>query len=236
MGPKYKQVASQIETDIMNHVYQHTNKLLTEDEYATKYSVSRNTARKAIEILVNKGYVYQVQGSGVFVRDHYMSDYVNLEKLQGLTSDFSGRKVETRVLHFELTTANEEVAERMKCEVGAEVYSVKRLRLVDDHPFSIEDSYFRKELVVYLDRNITEQSIYNYFRNDQKLAIGFADRVIYADFLTAEDAELLELNENDPALLVDNTVYLTNGQIFDVSRTIHHFRHVKMLKVSNIKS
>lgn len=236
MGPKYKQVASHIETDIMNHVYQHTNKLLTEDEYATKYSVSRNTVRKAIEILVNKGYVYQVQGSGVFIRDHYMSDYVNLEKLQGLTSDFSGRKVETRVLHFELTTANEEVAERMKCEVGAEVYSVKRLRLVDDHPFSIEDSYFRKELVVYLDRHITEQSIYNYFRNDQKLAIGFADRVIYADFLTAEDAELLELNENDPALLVDNTVYLTNGQIFDVSRTIHHFRHVKMLKVSNIKS
>ncbi|MDX5323313.1 MAG: GntR family transcriptional regulator, partial [Exiguobacterium sp.] len=98
------------------------------------------------------------------------------------------------------------------------------------------DSYFRKELVVYLDRNITEQSIYNYFRNDQKLAIGFADRVIYADFLNAEDAKLLELNENDPALLVDNTVYLTNGQIFDVSRSTHHFLHVKMLKVSNIKS
>ncbi|WP_371816341.1 UTRA domain-containing protein [Exiguobacterium sp. s141] len=128
------------------------------------------------------------------------------------------------------------MAERMKCNVGTPVYYVKRLRLVDDHPFSVEDSYFRKDLVVYLDRNITEKSIYNYFRNDQKLAIGFADRVIYADFLNAEDAALLGLKENDPALLVDNTVYLTNGQIFDVSRSTHHFRHVKMLKVSNIKS
>ncbi|MGX8238237.1 GntR family transcriptional regulator [Exiguobacterium undae] len=236
MAPKYKQVAEQIETDIVNHVYQHTNKLLTEDEYATKYGISRNTVRKAIEILVNKGYVYQVQGSGVFVRDHYNSDYVNLEKLQGLTSDFSGRKVETRALAFEQTTANEEVAERMKCPVGTPVYYVKRLRLVDDHPFSVEDSYFRKNLVVYLDENIIQKSIYNYLRNDQKLAIGFADRVIYADFLNAQDAVLLELKENDPALLVDNTVYLTNGQIFDVSRATHHFRHVKMLKVSNIKS
>ena len=43
MAPKYKQVATQIESDIVNHVYQHTNKLLTEDEYATKYGVSRNT-------------------------------------------------------------------------------------------------------------------------------------------------------------------------------------------------
>ena len=236
MAPKYKQVAEQIETDIVNHVYQHTNKLLTEDEYATKYDISRNTVRKAIEILVNKGYVYQVQGSGVFVRDHYNSDYVNLEKLQGLTSDFSCRKVETRPLAFEQTTANEEVAERMKCPVGTPVYYVKRLRLVDDHPFSVEDSYFRKSLVIYLDENIIRKSIYNYLRNDQKLAIGFADRVIYADFLKAEDAVLLELKENDPALLVDNTVYLTNGQIFDVSRATHHFKHVKMLKVSNIKS
>lgn len=236
MAPKYKQVAAQIETDIMNHVYQHTKKLLTEDEYATKYDVSRNTVRKAIEILVNKGYVYQVQGSGVFVRDHYMSDYINLEKLQGLTSDFSGRKVETRVLHFEQTTANEEVAERMRCPIGTPIYAVKRLRLVDDHPFSVEESFFRKELVMYLDQHIVEKSIYSYFRNDQKLAIGFADRVIYADFLNAEDATLLDLNENDPALVVDNTVFLTNGQIFDVSRSTHHFRHVKMLKVSNIKS
>ena len=236
MAPKYKQVATQIESDIVNHVYQHTNKLLTEDEYATKYGVSRNTVRKAIEILVNKGYVYQVQGSGVFVRDHYNSDLINLEKLQGLTSDFSGRKVETRVLHFEQTTADEAVAERMKCPVGTPVYYVKRLRLVDDHPFSVEDSYFRKELVIYLDENIVQKSIYTYLRSDQKLAIGFADRVIYADFLNKDAADLLDLKENDPALLVDNTVYLTNGQIFDVSRSTHHFQHVKMLKVSNIKS
>jgi len=233
--PKYKHVAEQIEIEINEHVYQHTNKLLTEDEYAQKFDVSRNTIRKAIEILVNKGYVYQVQGSGVFVRDHYKSDYVNLEKLQGLTSDFSGRKVETRVLAFEQTKADEEVAERMKCPVGTPVYYVKRLRLVDDHPFSIEASYFRKNLVMYLDENIVQKSIYTYLRNDQNLSIGFADRVIYADYLNSSDAELLGLKENDPSLLVDNTVYLTNGKIFDVSRATHHFRHVKMLKVSNIK-
>lgn len=129
---------------------------MTEDEYTNKYGVSRNTVRKAIEILVNKGYTYQIQGSAVFVPEYDNSDYINLEKLQGVTSDFSGRKVETRVLYFEQTVANDEVAERMKCPIGTPVYFVKRLPLVDDHPFSVEDSYFQKEFVIYLDENIVQ--------------------------------------------------------------------------------
>ncbi|MBM7650408.1 GntR family transcriptional regulator of bglA [Bacillus ectoiniformans] len=235
MVPKYQQVAAQIESDIIDHVYQETNKLLTEDEYAKKYQVSRNTVRKAIEILVNKGYVYQVQGSGVFIRTHHNKGYVNLEKLQGVTNDFSDRRVENKLLEFKQLTADENLAENMGCKVGTPIYFVKRLRYVDGNPFSIETSYFNKELVIYLDENIVKKSIYNYLRNDQKLAIGFADRIISADFLSKEQAELLGLKENDPALVVDNTVCLTNGAIFDYSQSVHHFQHVKLLKVSNMK-
>lgn len=235
MAPKYLQVAAQIESDIIDHVYQETNKLLTEDEYAKKYEVSRNTVRKAIEILVNKGYVYQVQGSGVFIRTHHNEGYVNLEKLQGVTNDFSDRVVENKLLDFQLQTADQELAKSMGCKVGTPIYYVKRLRIVDGNTFSIETSYFNKELVIYLDKNIVKGSIYNYLRNDQKLSIGFADRIIRADYLSLEQAELLELKENDPALVVDNTVCLTNGAVFDYSQSVHHFQHVKLLKVSNMK-
>ncbi|MDR0140324.1 GntR family transcriptional regulator [Metabacillus idriensis] len=235
MAPKYLQVAGQIESDIIHHVYQKTNKLLTEDEYAAKYQVSRNTVRKAIEILVNKGYVYQVQGSGVFIRNHHNRGHVNLERLQGVTNDFSDRLVENKLLDFKLIEADEELAVNMGCKAGTSVYYVKRLRYVDGDPFSIETSYFNKDLVKYLDENIVKKSIYNYLRNDQKLAIGFADRIIGADYLTSEQAELLGLKANDPALVVDNTVCLTNGAIFDYSQSVHHFKHVKLLKVSNMK-
>jgi GntR family transcriptional regulator of bglA len=235
MMPKYLQVAGQIESDITEHVYQKTNKLLTEDEYAAKYQVSRNTARKAIEILVNKGYVYQVQGSGAFIRNHHNNGYVNLEKLQGVTNDFSDRLVENKLLDFKLINADEELAQNMGCKIGTPIYYVKRLRYVDSDPFSIETSYFNKNLVKYLDENIVKKSIYTYLRNDQQLAIGFADRVIRADYLMCEQADLLGLKENDPALVVDNTVYLINGAIFDYSQSVHHFKHVKLLKVSNMK-
>lgn len=234
MVPKYLQVAANIESDIIGHVYQETNKLLTEEEYSTKYQVSRNTIRKAIEILVNKGYVYQVQGSGAFIR-HHNRGYVNLEKLQGVTNDFKEEVVENELIDFRLITADQELAQHMGCKTGTNIYFVKRLRYVNGNPFSIETSHFNKDLVRYLDENIVNNSIYTYLRNDQKLAIGFADRVIRADYLSDEQAHLLGLKEKDPALVVDNTVYLTNGAIFDYSESVHHFEHVKLLKVSNMK-
>ena len=65
----YKKIADEIYVEIMNGKYSESKKLPTEEELIAKYKVSRTTIRKSIGILVNKGYVYQVQGSGIFIRE-----------------------------------------------------------------------------------------------------------------------------------------------------------------------
>lgn len=233
MSSVYKKIADEIEKDLINGKYNETKKLPKEEDLISKYNVSRTTIRKSIGILVNKGYVYQVQGSGIFVREAALKDYLSLENLKGLTRDYPNKKVEAKPLEINLILADEELAKKMKCEINTKVYFLKRLRKVNGENFAIEYSYFNKDTIPYINEDIAKKSIYSYIIDDLKLSIGFADKIIYSEKLNEEDAKLLELETNDPALIIENTVFLNNGSIFEVSKVIHNYKNAKLLKLAN---
>lgn len=231
MKHKYQVVSSSIESKIREGVYQ--EKLPTEDELIVVYEVSRNTIRKAIEVLVSKGIVIPIQGSGLFIREISVDGAINLETFRGLTQDFPNSDIKTHVIEFEERNADEAISKELKCEVGAPIYYIKRLRVVDKIKWVIEYSYFNRKHVPYLNREILEGSIYNYIREGLNKQIGYVDRVIEARKLTKDEAELLGLNENDPALLSVNKSMLRTGEIFDYSIDVHNYKHTKFLKLSN---
>ena len=232
MIAKYKLIVDEIEKDILDGKYNKIGKLPTEEELVAHYGVSRTTVRKAISILSSKGYIYQVQGSGIFVRESILKGYISLETLKGLTRDFPNREIVNKVISIEVMHADEKLAHDMKCEVGTKIYYVKRLRIMDGKTFSMEYSYYNKDIIPYLNEDIAKSSIYSYILEDLKLNIGFADKVIYADKMDEETAEQLELDMSDPALVIENKVFLNNGDIFEVSKVIHNYKHAKLLKLA----
>lgn len=233
MSAKYKQIVADLEKDLLAGVYNEVKKLPREEDLIEKYEVSRTTIRKAIAMLVNKGYVYQVQGSGIFIREASLQDYVSLENLKGLTRDFPNKKIESKLIELTIIQAEELLAKQMKCDVGDAIYFLKRLRVVNNEPFAVEYTYLNKNLIPYMSEEIAKKSIYSYINDDLKLSIGFADKVIYADKIDNEAAELLQLTDSDPALVIENTVFLTNGNVFEVSKAIHHYKNAKLLKLAN---
>ena len=96
----------------------------------------------------------------------------------------------------------------------------------------MEYSYYNKDIIPYLNEDIAKSSIYSYILEDLKLNIGFADKVIYADKMDEETAEQLELDMSDPALVIENKVFLNNGDIFEVSKVIHNYKYAKLLKLA----
>ncbi|MBM7692174.1 GntR family transcriptional regulator of bglA [Peribacillus deserti] len=232
---KYKEIADYLEREILDGKFDKTKKLPTEDELIKHFEVSRNTIRKAINQLVNRGYIYQVQGSGMFLRERSVTDYINLGSLRGLTKDLPSKIIETKILALHVLKADEVKAKQLRCEVGTDLYYIKRLRIVDKEPFSIEVSYFRKDIVPYLNEDIATSSIYTYIIEDLKLSIGFADKVINCDKIDEESAGVLHVNPLDPALIIENTVSLTNGTIFEVSKSIFHYQKAKILNRINFK-
>lgn len=235
MAVKYKEIADELEKDIRDGKFDETKKLPTEEELVKKFEVSRNTIRKAITQLVNRGLVYQVQGSGMFLREKSETDFINLGSLRGLTKDLTSKKVETKVLAIHVVEADEEIAKQLRCDTGTKLYYSKRLRLVENEPFSIEISYFKKDIVPYLNEDIASKSIYSYLIDDLKLNIGFADKVINCEKINEENADLLQVNPLDPALIIENTVCLTNGTIFELSKSLFHYQKAKILNRINFK-
>ncbi|MED2840863.1 GntR family transcriptional regulator [Bacillus wiedmannii] len=235
MSAKYKQIADVLEQNIRDGLFNETKKLPTEEALMNRFEVSRNTIRKVISQLVNRGYIFQVQGSGMFLRETSVTDYINLGSLRGLTKNLVSQNIETKVLELEVIDADEDIAKRMQCEVETRIYFLKRLRIVDGKPFSIEVSYFKKDIIPYLNKEIALSSVYSYFIEDLRLNIGFADKVISCEKVNKENAQLLELNEGDPALLIENTVCLVNGTIFELSQSMFHYEKTKLLNRINFK-
>ena len=230
MEPKYKVVYQSILNDIVNHKYE--TKLPTEEELINTYNVSRNTVRKAIDVLTKQGYILPIQGSGMFLRDFDHSGYINLEQFKGLSSNTSS-VLTTAVLKVELIEHDEKIAAAMKCSPDTKFYHVCRLRLLDGEPFVLEYSYFNKTLIPYLNEELAQKSIYSYIQNDLGLEIGFVDRLISAEKLSKEHAEILKLEENDPTLVSTNKALLKNGEIIDYSINYHNYKTTKFLKLSN---
>nr|WP_243240353.1 GntR family transcriptional regulator [Clostridium cibarium] len=155
--------------------------------------------------------------------------------MRGLTGDFPSKKITTKLLELRVEEASEEIAEKMRCAEGTNLYFVKRLRFLDEENFAVEYSYYNKDIVPYLNNEIVEKSIYEYIRKDLKLNIGFADKIIYCDKLDEEHSELLCLDEGDPATIIEDTVFLTNGLIFDISKVIYNYKMAKMLSLASYK-
>lgn len=68
--PLYRQVFDAIKSRIEGGAYQQGDKIPSEAELSSEFSVSRVTVRHAIEELVKEGYLQPRQGKGTFVMQH----------------------------------------------------------------------------------------------------------------------------------------------------------------------
>jgi len=230
---KYKIICDDMAQNIRNGLYLGSKKLPTEEELIEKYQVSRNTIRKAIDLLTRKGLVIPIQGSGVFIRNVSCNGAINLEDFNGLTEGFGPDQVTTKVISFKLIDADEKLATTMQCEIGTPIYYIERLRSVSGKPYVIEYSYYNKDYIPYLSEEIVSGSIYKYIREELKKQIGFVDREITAGILNEHDARELGLTPGEPSLISTNRAFLKNGVIFDYSIDIHNYKETRFLKLSN---
>ncbi|MEF9950980.1 MAG: GntR family transcriptional regulator [Clostridium sp.] len=66
--PLYSQLEGIIRNHIISGKYKDGDKIPSENQFMTEYSITRTTIRKAIENLVNQGLLEKIHGKGVFVR------------------------------------------------------------------------------------------------------------------------------------------------------------------------
>lgn len=224
---KYQIIANEIENDIYSNNLPQGTKLPTVEALASEYNVSKSTIVKAIESLVSRKIVYQLQGSGIFVRKRNRTGYINLNFTQGFTTSLKEFNITSKVLDFNLIKANKEIAELIECDVNDDIYLIKRLRYIDDEIMCYEEAYYKKSIVPYLNKEIATGSIFEYLQTALNLNLGFSDRYLHLEKLDNNLANLLNLAPNDPAMIVLEQIYLSSGVCFNVSKLVYNYKNTR---------
>lgn len=69
--PKYKKIANILRESILSGEYAYNEPVPTEHQIMNKYKVSRQTVRRALDILTEENLIYSIKGSGTYVNYNY---------------------------------------------------------------------------------------------------------------------------------------------------------------------
>jgi GntR family transcriptional regulator len=209
--PLYVQIRNALRNDIINNILLPGQKILTEDELAEKFGVSRMTVRQGIADLIDEGLIYRRHGVGTFVaQPHVERDHTRLSNfIESAKSD--GINYQVRVLVAEVIPAKLRVARALSLEEGDLVAHIKSLRYVMDHPITLHDAYVPyKRYPQLLKEDLEANHLWDIFSS-------YGDRVkrafqqLEAREADEESAQLLQMCEGAPILYKERTVFLDDG-------------------------
>ncbi|TYR81831.1 GntR family transcriptional regulator [Priestia megaterium] len=230
---KYQQIANEIEKYIEDHALQQGDKLPVLETLMAQFEASKSTVTKSLDLLEKKGVVFQVRGSGIFVRRHKRKGYISLLSNQGFKKDLEDFNLTSEVIELEVRKPTKEVARNLNIELDDDVYYVKRVRYIHGQALCLEESFYNKSIVTYLNNEIVSESIFNYIREGLGLKIGFSDSYLHVGMLDEEEAKYLGLKKGSPKLYVETIFHLTNGQPFDFSKITYNYEQSQFFIQAN---
>ena len=225
-GPKYEQVIHYIEQRYIIPG-KPGDKLPTERMIQQNFGVSRQTVRSALKVLIERGLIYNVQGSGTYVAEHTEATYI--PRVDTFVDDMRRRGFEgsTRMIATRWVDATEEISTHLSVPVGEQVLFVRRLRLADHEVIGFERSYFVKAAASsILDAMMAEMSgASSSFDQlaDTPNAIKHARVRTSAALFTDADAEAFnhQVPVGEAAFKVCTTGYTEEGSPVEYSETLY---------------
>lgn len=139
--PLYQQIYEILRSEILTKHWKPGDMISPESELVAQYHVSSITIRQALEMLEKDGLIYRQRGRGTFVAHPSLEQ--NLTRIISFTEDMHRRgcKPGTKVMLSDLVPASADIAKMLQVDPGDELARVKRLRLADGEPMSVEESY-----------------------------------------------------------------------------------------------
>lgn len=212
--PAYLQLRDIIFEQINSEKFDRSCAIPSENQLCKMYKISRITAREAIKILVNENILYTVHGKGTFLRNPAIS-----QDAQSVSSFFSqaeheGFDAEIEVLDKKLIKCDHILAGQLKTAPGQDIVKLERLKKADGEPVSVEIRYVPLSLCPdILTGKQASESFTKLLKEYYKLKVKDRELFIKPVIPDKRIASLLKLEENEPALKVNEILYLDNKKI-----------------------
>lgn len=190
-------------------------------ELAATYDVSVMTVRQSLAALQADGFIYTIPGSGTYVAGEKLSKKLVFVSFSEEIRE-KGMKPTSQLLKAEKVQVNDrKLAEILQISPGEYAYRIRRVRLADGTPLSVEDTHIPCDNAPgLLDQNL-KGSLYELFKDVYERPVVRADSAISPILLDKELAASLKAPLNTPSLMFTLTAFDMRG------RTMEHCISVK---------
>ena len=215
-APLYAQIKGLLRGRILDGSYPPHSRMPSEHELCAVFGVSRITVRQALGDLQKEGLIFRIHGKGTFVARP--KAFQNVTSLQGFGEAMSsmGYEILNRVLDFTFVPADARVATRLKIAEGDEVAAIRRVRLLNREPVSLELTWIPGSLARRMEHaDLATRDIFLILENDCQTPLGHADLAIDAVLADEELTELLSLAEGAPVLRIERLTHDADGRPVD---------------------
>ena len=217
--PLYYQVAQQLEHAFRSGKLRPGTRRDTGLVLAGLRGVPRPTLRRAIEYLVDRGYLVRKRGVGTQVVHPKVRRPVELSSLyDDLTA--SRKDPQTKVLSLQAVPASDRVAHALGLEDGTDVLAIERLRYADGQPLAIMRNWLPVGLVDLDAGRLEGAGLYQLMRS-AGITLHLASQTIGARGASAPEAKLLHAAKGEPLLTMERTTYNENGQPVELADHIY---------------
>ncbi|MEE6667034.1 GntR family transcriptional regulator [Pediococcus acidilactici] len=196
-------------------------KLPTEYELMQKYNVSRNTIRKAIDIISQKGLVRRVQGSGYYINNIGADTDRIVNLTMGVSEGFNHQKLTSRVVTFDRMIADRAMANEFGCEDGDELYRIIRYRYRKNQPYILEYAYYERNEVPFLPVDVLHESILEFIKTEYDVTVDSSDQYVGIEPLSPEAASITGFPQGDRYITLHQSHYRKNNVLFNFSKTYY---------------
>jgi GntR family transcriptional regulator len=217
--PMYYQVAQQLEHAIESGELAPGTRLDGELALAEQLGVSRPTLRRAIEYLVDRGYLVRRRAVGTQVVHPKVRRPVELTSLYDDLAA-SSKDPRTEVLSLGTVPATDRVAHALGLEDGVEVLAMERLRFADGQPLAIMRNWLPLGLVELDGGRLERAGLYQLMRA-AGINLHLASQTIGARGASGAEARLLQARKGEPLLTMERTTYNENGQPVELADHIY---------------
>lgn len=215
-----------LEEKIENEEFPADEPIPSERELMEMYQVSRITVRKAVDELVNEGYLYKIQGKGTYVKTDERSS--NLFAITSCTEDVvrMGMKPTKKVMVAELVYANAKRAKALEITQEERVFMLGRILFADQEPLNYTVTFLPEKLFPGIDRHsFDRESLYQVLQEEYGVRLTKARRTIEAILARDEVAEYLDIEEGSPIILFRCVTYgIVNGKEIPVENFKCYYR------------
>ena len=200
--PLYLQIAESLLERIESGELGPGDRLPPERELSEMLEVNRMTVRRALRLLENRGLLLRRQGHGTFIAEPKIERQAS--RLTSFTVGMRQRGLQpgARIVSLELRPAEASVSNLLELPVSAAVYSILRLRSLNQEPVLLERYTIPFGSFPGLDRyDLESRSLYEVFHTEYGVAIARARQSLEPVIATEFEADLLGVPPGAPLML-----------------------------------